>query len=97
MTQLTAQEQNLLAQITAAVRQVVREELEAAKPTAKPVEAPVVVEGLVAVVAEQPIAVEPVSTAAVEQPAPVVVEGKTTGRPKWYLGKKKVKSGKLAP
>ena len=48
MAQLTAQEQNLLTQMTAVIRQVVREELEAAKPVEQPVP----------VVAEQPVVAE---------------------------------------
>ena len=88
MTQLTAQEQNLLAQITAAVRQVVREELEAAKPA--PVEA-------VAPAGEPtPAAAEPAPPVVAEQPAKpaeqhVVAKGETTKPPKWYESKKKAK------
>ena len=86
MTQLTAQEQNLLAQITSAVRQVVREELEAAKPVEQPV-VTVTATNTTPVVAEEPVAV------VAEQPAkpaeqPVVAEEQTAKPPKWYEKKK---------
>ena len=86
MTQLTAQEKNFLEQMTAAVRQVVREELDAPKPA--PVEAVAPAGEATPAAVEQPVAAEQPAKPA-EQP--VVAEGGTTKPPKWYESKKKAK------